>query len=181
MTGRVFALVGPSGVGKDTLLAGAVALSPRLHWARRTITRRQIAGDEPFEGVSPQEFDFLSGAGVFALEWPAHGLRYAIRASEFATPNDVIFNGSRAALQVAHQRFPGLVVLRVSAPSRVLAERLAARGRETVPEIEARLARAAYTLPEGLTVIDIANDGTPDQGIRRLLAALQPPALQPRG
>lgn len=40
-------------------------------------------------------------------------------------------------------------------------------------EIEARLARASYEVPEGLPVIDIANDATPEVGIARLLAALQ--------
>ena len=177
MTGRVFAVVGPSGVGKDTLLAGAVAQSFRLHWARRTVTRSVVAGDEPFEVVTTDEFDFLSSAGVFALEWPAHGLRHGIRSCEFAglvQGMDIVFSGSRAALPAAQQRFPGLTVLRVSAPSRVLAERLAARGRESVAEIEARLARASYQLPEGLSVIDIANDTTPVEGARRLLAALQP-------
>lgn len=174
MTGRVFAVVGPSGVGKDTLLAGAVARTPHLHWARRTITRPEVAGDEPFEGVTAAAFDTLSRAGAFALEWPAHGLRYGIRNAEFDRTGDVVFNGSRAALIAAHLRFPGLTVLRVSAPSRVLAERLAARGRESIAEIEARLARASYELPAGLRVIDIANDGTPEQGIRRLIAALQP-------
>lgn len=176
MSGRVFAVVGPSGAGKDTLLAGAVAATRALHWARRVITRPQVAGDEPFEGVSPQEFDFLSQAEAFALEWPAHGLRYGIRKTEFSglgQGTDVVFNGSRAALPLALERFPNLMVLRISAPSKVLAERLAARGRETMAEIEARLARASYEVPEGLPVIDIANDATPEVGIARLLAALQ--------
>lgn len=176
MTGRVFAVVGPSGAGKDTLLSGAVASSPDLHWARRTITRPESAGTEPYEGVSPAEFDRLEAEGAFAMQWPAHGLRYGIRRAEFAGlvwGVNVLFNGSRAALPMALDQFPDLIVLRITAPSKVLAERLAARGRETAAEIEARLARASYEVPDGLTVIDIANDGTPARGVERLLAALQ--------
>ena len=178
MTGRVFAVVGPSGVGKDTLLAGAVAASPSLHWARRTITRPATDGGEPYEAVTAPEFDALSHAGAFILQWPAHGLRYGIRATEFAALGwgvDVVFNGSRAAVPMALATFPDLILLRISAPSRVLAERLAQRGRETVAEIEARLARASYDVPDGVPVIDIANDAAPSVGVARLLAALQPP------
>ncbi|MBI1169946.1 phosphonate metabolism protein/1,5-bisphosphokinase (PRPP-forming) PhnN [bacterium] len=176
MTGRVFAVVGPSGAGKDTLLAGAVAASAGLHWARRTITRPESAGGEPFEGVTSPEFERLGAEGAFALQWAAHGLHYGIRNAEFAGLGrgiDVLFNGSRAALSSALHRFPGLIVVRITAPSKVLAERLAARGRESAAQIEARLARACYELPEGLPVIDIANDATPQRGIDRLLNALQ--------
>jgi ribose 1,5-bisphosphokinase len=177
MTGRVIAVVGPSGVGKDTLLAGAVAQSPALHWARRVITRPEVAGGEPFEGVSRAAFAERLARGDFALAWEAHGLSYGIPHAELAvaaTGCDVVFNGSRAALPAAQAVCPGLIVLRISAPSKVLAERLAARGRETPAEIEARLCRASYDVPGGLPVIDVVNDGTPEQGIQRLLAALQP-------
>jgi len=105
-------------------------------------------------------------------------------SSEFAKKNccfaglnrglNVLFNGSRAAVPMAVARFPGLTVLRISAPSRILADRLAARGRESLEDIQARLARASYEVPAGPPVIDIANDSTPAIGVARLLAALQP-------
>lgn len=177
MTGRLFAVVGPSGAGKDTLMAAARAARPGLVLARRVITRPESAGGEAFEGVAEAEFARRLAAGDFALHWRAHGLRYAIPAAELAPlagGQDVLFNGSRAALEAAAALFPGLTVIRVTAPSAVLVERLVARGRESRPEIEARVQRASYELPEGLRVIDIRNDGPLAEGVARFLAALQP-------
>lgn len=176
MTGRLFIVVGPSGVGKDTLLAGARAADPALHWARRVITRPETAGGEPFEGVVPAAFDLRLQAREFALDWQAHGLRYGVPHAELAAleqGRDVLVNGSRAALPAAQLAFPRLIVIRVTAPSSVLADRLAARGRESRDDIAARLQRASYDLPNELSVIDIVNDATPQIGIGRLLAALQ--------
>ena len=177
MTGRVYAVVGPSGAGKDTLIAGAVAADPSVHWARRVITRPAAPGGEPFLGVSREIFATWERQGLFRLCWQAHGLSYGIARSEFA-PLDagrrVIFNGSRAALGLAQAAFADLIVIRISAPSRTLAERLAARGRESLEEIEARLRRASCEVQADIPVIDIVNDSTPEIGISRLLAALQP-------
>ena len=173
----IFAVVGPSGAGKDTLLAGAVQADPRLHWARRVVTRTSQAGHEPFDGVDEAAFARRLAAGEFALHWQAHNLSYAIPHAELAPSRAgrvVVFNGSRQAIGAALAALPGLRVIRICAPSRVLAERLAARGRESREEIEARLVRAAYDLPEGLDVVDVVNDATPAEGIARLLAALQP-------
>lgn len=177
MRGRVFAIVGPSGAGKDTLIAAARQARPDLVIVRRVITRAESAGGEDFEGVS--EADFLSrrAAGDFALDWKAHGLRYGIPAATLALASagrDVVFNGSRAALERAVCILPDLTVIRVSAPSAVLMERLLARGRESREEIEARVLRASYDIPQGLPVIDVRNDGTLEQGVSRFLAALQP-------
>jgi phosphonate metabolism protein PhnN/1,5-bisphosphokinase (PRPP-forming) len=174
--GRLFLIVGPSGVGKDTLLAGATAADPSLHWARRVITRPVTAGGEPFEGVSAPEFRQRLEAGEFALHWQAHGLSYGVPWAEIApltTGRTVLVNGSRRALSASLTAFPDLTVIRITAPSAVLAERLAARGRETQDQIAARLDDASYQLPEGTRVIDVRNTGTPLQGTTQLLQALR--------
>ncbi|WP_127103851.1 phosphonate metabolism protein/1,5-bisphosphokinase (PRPP-forming) PhnN [Pararhodobacter zhoushanensis] len=176
MRGRLFAVVGPSGAGKDTLLAG-VCGGTGPHWVRRVITRPSAAGGEPFEGVDAVEFDRREAEGAFALTWRAHGLAYGIPAAELApleAGRDVVFNGSRAALEQAAAAFPALQVIVVTAPVAVLATRLAGRGRESAAQIAERLARDVAPLPPHLPVIEIVNDTTPAAGIARLKAALQP-------
>lgn len=171
---EIFAIVGPSGAGKDTLISGARALRPDLRLVRRVITRPSEAGGEDFEGVSAAEFALRKAAGEFALDWDAHGLSYGIPAAQLEGPGIVLFNGSRAALPAAQERFPALRVIVITAPDEVLAQRLAARNRESEEDIRARLKRATFRLPEGLQVREVINDGDLQQGITRLLAALQP-------
>jgi ribose 1,5-bisphosphokinase len=174
LAANIFAVVGPSGAGKDTLIAGALAARPDLRLVRRVITRPTEAGGEDFEGVSTQEFVLRRERGDFALHWEAHGLSYGLPRDQLAGPGDVIFNGSRAALPEAVRVIPNLRVILVTAPDAVLADRLATRGREEAADIAARLKRAAFTLPEGITTRTVVNDGPPETGIARLLAALQP-------
>ncbi len=170
----IFAVVGPSGAGKDTLIAGALRARPDLRLVRRVITRAPEAGGEPFEAVSEADFADRKARGDFALDWQAHGLCYGIPRDQLAGGGDVIFNGSRAALPQALAAFPDLRVILVTAPDAVLAARLAARGREAAGDIEARLRRAGFALPPGIAARVVVNDGTPEAGTAALLAALQP-------
>ena len=170
----IFAVVGPSGAGKDTLLAGALAARPDLRIVRRAITRPTEAGGEDFEGVTEAEFHRRVACQDFALTWAAHGLHYGIPRDQVSGPADVVFNGSRAALPEAMRVFPALRVILVTAPDATLAARLASRGREPAADIAARLSRAAFTLPDGITATTVVNDGSPAEGVARLLAALQP-------
>ena len=168
----IVVVVGPSGAGKDTLIAGVMAARPDLRLARRVITRPTGAGGEDFEGVTGAEFETRLARGDFALHWRAHGLSYGIPVTQFAGPGDIIFNGSRAALPAAIARFPDLRVILVTAPDAVLATRLAARGRETPAVILDRLIRATHRLHDGVAATTVLNDTTPAVGIARLLAAL---------
>lgn len=169
----IFAVVGPSGAGKDTLIREACAMDPGLVWVRRSITRPP-APTEPFESLDPLEFAAAKAAGEFALHWEAHGLRYGIRPAEMIPPpgGALVFNGSRAALPNARIKFPQLRAIVITAPAAVLARRLAERGRESEEEIAARLARAGFDLPRGLDHAILSNDGTPQEGARRLLSLM---------
>jgi ribose 1,5-bisphosphokinase len=170
----IFAIVGPSGAGKDTLIRGAMAARPDLRLVHRVITRPADAGGEDFEGVSADDFRIRRDRGDFALHWEAHGLSYGIPNAQLDAHGDVIFNGSRAALPLAVRAFPGLNIILITAPIAVLADRLAQRGREIASDIHARLTRARFEMPTGIAYRTIYNDGTPEDGIARLLAALQP-------
>lgn len=178
MTGRAFAICGPSGVGKDTLIAGARAVLSDLHIVRRAITRPASAGGEEITPLTEAEFDAACAASEFVLHWRAHGLRYGIPRSALAAVQSgrtVVFNGSRAMLEQAAQVFPGLTVVMVTAAPEVLAARLAARGRESAEQIAARMARTtAFSLPPDLPVVEIANDRSADEAIRALVDLLQP-------
>ena len=174
MAGRLFAVVGPSGAGKDTLMAEAARARPAVALVRRVITRPAEAGGEPFEGVTPDEFARRDAAGAFALSWEAHGLSYGIPAGiagDLATGRDVLVNLSRRALPAALARFPDPTVLNVTAPPEVLAARLRARGRETGPDMARRLSRTA-PLPEGAQTVTIDNSGALADAVAAMLRAL---------
>jgi ribose 1,5-bisphosphokinase len=175
--GRFIAVVGPSGVGKDSVMQAMAARDPRIVLARRMITRPSDAGGEDFDGVTVEEFHALHAAGAFALSWAAHGLHYAIPATVDAylqEGRDVLANLSRAVLIRAKDRFAQFEVINLTANRDVLAARLAARGRETAAQIAGRLDRANTGLPDGISALHLDNSGSLEQTVQTALDHLYP-------
>lgn len=175
--GRLFVVVGPSGVGKDTLIDGVRACRPDIHIVRRVITRPSDHGGEDYEAVTMAEFDRRSDRQEFALQWQAHDLRYGIPRAQvnlIHEGRDVLFNGSRAALQQTFLLAETVRVIQIAAQPSVVAERLASRQREGAQDIAQRMARSELAAPAGTRVATVVNDATIAEGVERLLSALQP-------
>lgn len=174
--GRFIAVVGPSGVGKDSVIDGLCAHMPALVRARRIITRAPDAGGEDYTATTPKDFLERAKSGHFALWWQAHGLHYAIPDSVHAELNqggDVIANLSRSKLQDGADAFDNFLVLSITAKSDILAKRLANRGREDADDRARRLARSSLALPGNLNVIDIDNSGDLSHAVTAAVDALQ--------
>ncbi|MEJ6394240.1 phosphonate metabolism protein/1,5-bisphosphokinase (PRPP-forming) PhnN [Gymnodinialimonas sp. 2305UL16-5] len=175
--GRFIAVVGPSGVGKDSLMAALCVARPDLHQVRRVITRAPDAGGEDYESTNPALFAARAAGGEFALHWRAHDLHYGIPASVedvMAAGQDAMANLSRGMLGKAQTVFPMLHVLSVTAARDVLERRLSARGRESRSNIARRLARPAPALPEGIRITLIDNSGPLHESVAAALGALYP-------
>jgi ribose 1,5-bisphosphokinase len=186
MSGRLIYVVGPSGAGKDSVLAWARARVPPgapLVFARRTITRPADAGGEDHEAASRQAFAARVRSHRFALHWEANGLRYGISRdldTWLAQGLDVVVSGSRGHLPFVCARYPQLHVVHITADPEILLARLLQRGRETASDIDARLARTPpLLLPKGIPLTELRNGATLSEAGARFLALLTTGAVLP--
>lgn len=175
--GTLVLVVGPSGVGKDSLIdycRGRLADDRRFVFPRRSITRVSD-GSEDHDVVAVGDFAAQTRIGAFTLHWEAHGLCYGIPASveaDLALGRTVIANVSRGVIDEARRRFPPLIVISVTAAGSVLADRLRQRGRESAEEIARRLSRDVACAPTGDDVVEIDNSGAIATSGAELLSVL---------
>lgn len=161
MSGYFVAVVGPSGVGKDSLIGFArerLEASGRVVFVRRVVTREADGGSEDHDTMDASAFVEAEGEGAFALSWSAHGLRYGLPASldgDLTEGRVVVANLSRAVIPTLLSKYPQAIVVSVTAEREVIARRLATRGRETAESIQRRLKRSVVDrLPPSTVVID---------------------------
>jgi phosphonate metabolism protein PhnN/1,5-bisphosphokinase (PRPP-forming) len=177
--GVLFLVVGPSGVGKDSLIDGAKRLlsdDVSYYFPKRYITRPKDAGGEPHRAVTEGEFERLNAEGALMLGWEAHGHRYGIPVAAeeaVAAGRSVVVNVSRQVIEEARQRWQPVRILLVTAPRDVLATRLAARGRETDDDIQKRLDRSDAYRVTGDDVLEVVNAGRLDRAVDRFVALLE--------
>lgn len=142
-------VVGPSGAGKDSLIAYARRRLAGRHgilFARRVITRPCDPEAESHDTLDEAAFAKVEAAGAFALSWRSHGLSYGIPVAVDETVRAggaVVANVSRGVVGDTGARYANVLPVLVTVSAEALAARLAARGRESDEEIAARIARNA--------------------------------------
>jgi len=177
--GTLVLVVGPSGAGKDSLIAAARRHfhgNPRFVFPRRIVTRDVVAEFEDHDSLDRDGFTLARARGEFALDWEAHGLCYAVPGTvdaEIATGRIVVANASRRVLPGALVKYPRARVVVVTADLAVRARRLAGRGRESPDDVAARLGREGALVPAGMDAVVIDNSGALEVGIAAFIAALQ--------
>ncbi len=169
--------MGPSGAGKDALLERAklaFASDKRFVFARRIVTRAAMAEDH--DTLDTSAFDEAEARGAYLLSWHAHDLGYGVPIelrADLEQGRIVIANVSRGVILQAEALGFRVHVLHVIADPVILAARIAARGRESMAEVRARLGRIAPLQWRHAKVIEIRNEGSLEHGAELFINALQ--------
>ena len=162
--GRLVLVVGPSGAGKDTLLGlakAACADDRNVVFPRRMITREASASEEN-EEVSVGRFQEALARGEYAMHWEAHGHRYALPRAiddEIRAGRTIVANVSRTVIGAMRHAYVDVVVVSITAPPNVLAERVAMRARSSDGRLEGRLGRTvedASAVPD-VTIVNVSS------------------------
>jgi ribose 1,5-bisphosphokinase len=174
--GRFVLIVGPSGAGKDTLIAGARAVcadAANVAFPRRVVTRA-TSDAEDHDSLEVADFDRAVKDGKFALWWEAHGHKYGIPSSvdgAIRTGSVVVTNVSRAIVSAVRRRYAHVETVLVTAPSDVLTSRLTRRLRQTDGSLTERVKRNDLFVGFRADHV-IETTGTPDVALRLLLEVI---------
>ncbi|AHY55040.1 phosphonate metabolism protein/1,5-bisphosphokinase (PRPP-forming) PhnN [Bradyrhizobium japonicum] len=175
--GRLVLVVGPSGAGKDTLLrlAQAACVDDRdIVFPRRVVTRESSEAEDNM-AMSQDEFRRAREHGDFAVHWEAHGHSYALPLEindDILAGRAVVANVSRTVIGALCQAYANVVVVAITAPPDVLAQRLAARARHSDGNIADRLARSVDDASANADVT-ILNAGSADYHSRQLVRVIR--------
>ncbi|OSJ32932.1 phosphonate metabolism protein/1,5-bisphosphokinase (PRPP-forming) PhnN [Bradyrhizobium japonicum] len=175
--GRLVLVVGPSGAGKDTLLrlAQAACVDDRdIVFPRRVVTRESSETEDNM-AMSQDEFRRAREHGDFAVHWEAHGHSYALPLEindGILAGRAVVANVSRTVIGALRQAYTNVVVVAITAPPDVLAQRLAARARHSDGNIADRLARSVDDASANADVT-ILNAGSADYHSRQLVRVIR--------
>ena len=111
----------------------------------------------------------------YAMHWEAHGHCYALSRAiddDIRAGHTVVANVSRTVVAAMRRAYANVVVVSITAPPNVLAERLAMRGRGSDGRIEHRLRR---TVDEAAAAPDvtIVNTGSAEYHARQLVRIIK--------
>lgn len=173
--GRLILVVGPSGAGKDTLLGFAKASCAEdadILFPRRVVTRAASFSEDNI-ALGPDEFGQALARGDFAMHWEAHGHSYGLPRAiddDIRAGRSVVVNVSRTVLEAARRAYANVVVIAITAPPEVLADRIQMRARSSDGNSEQRLSRTVGTALPDVTILNV---GRPEDHARRLVRAIK--------
>ena len=185
--GMLYILSGPSGVGKDTVLRGALPSLEAIRTSISVTTRPPRVGETPgvdYFFISPEEFARLLEAGGLLEHAAVHGYFYG---TPRAWVNEQLQAGTDVVLEIDVQGaiqvktlFPRAILIFLAPPSW---QELSRRLRERNTEDEASILRRLQHARQELAQVEqyeylIINDSLPD-AVARLAPSCGPNVAAP--
>lgn len=156
MSGIVFVVSGPGGVGKSTLVGELMKRDPGLWLSRSWTTRERRPGEAPdaYHFVSRADFEAHIDAGGF-LEWTNFlGNYYGTTQPQPPAGKDIVLEIEVDGASQVKQQHPRAVLIFVLPPSREEQRaRLNARGDDEW-KVDQRLRKAEEEEPVGMALAD---------------------------
>jgi guanylate kinase len=154
VSGRLFVVTGPSGVGKGTLIARARELVSDLDVATSATTRPRRADEHEgreYHFLSPEEFDRRAEEGEFLEHVSYAGNRYGTLRSEveqrLRDGGSVVLEIEVAGAREIKRQMPSAVLVFVAPPTMAdLEARLQGRRQNTETEVRERMQIAAQEM-----------------------------------
>ena len=178
---RLYVLVGPSGVGKGTVVKALRKAHPQVNVAVSATTRSPRPGERDgidYHFLSEAQFNDLVASDGF-VEWAiVHGQkRYGTLRSEIAKyiarGEDVILEIDLAGARQVRRSNPDACFIFLQAPSqKILQERLRGRGTEGEAEVTRRLQTAEIEMAAAGEFEHIVVNNHPDQAASELAALM---------
>lgn len=179
MAGIFFAVVGASGVGKDSVLSVAkprLEVTGEFNFPTRYITRPADAGGEDHHSISNNDFVQMVREDRFSLWWMAHEMHYGLPDKVYhhlRYDTHVIANISRRSVQDAVQNFNRVEVIEITASAEAIKHRLLTRGRETEAEIMVRQLREVEPgWAKNVNVTRIPNNGQLAEAVDQFISSV---------
>ncbi len=174
---------GPSGVGKDAVLAGVRAAHPDAHFAVTVTTRpprsREHDGDD-YHFLSDEEYDRLLAEDGFLENATVYGYRYGVPKVQvreaLARGQDVVVRVDVQGASTIKRLAPNAVFVFLAAASlEELEERLRRRNTEGEDALRLRLdtARREMACQEGFDHVVINREGGLVEAVSQILAIIE--------
>lgn len=171
MDTKIVLIVGPSGVGKDSLLKHAKkSLNNEVNFVNRYITRKPDLNESNFY-VDDYAFEILKHNSFFISSWKAHNNFYGIAKSSIETGLNII-SISRSKIKDFENTSNNVFTINITVPKEILQKRLENRGRETKSEIKERLNRS-YEKIDATNLIEFDNTKPLEQSSEEFIKLLR--------
>ncbi|RXI37569.1 hypothetical protein CRU99_11775 [Malaciobacter mytili] len=168
MSKKIILIVGPSGVGKDTLLKN-IKNKIKANFVKRYITRVPDENESNYF-LQEEAFKILEKNNFFISTWNAHNNFYGIAKNSILEGLNII-SISRAKIKDFEKQYQKVYTINITLNKNDLKQRLEKRARESIEEIEKRLSRS-YEKIEARNLIEFENNKNLTESVEEFLKLL---------